>query len=211
MNTLKELPLTIGSVFGKWTVLGLPPNTKRKTNFLCKCLCGNTNVVAYGDLLNGTSTGCRDCHGKLGPTTCKVGHDLTQCGSSAKGRCKMCAIAYSLLRLYGLPLEEYRALYFFQKGLCAICKKPLSVNSAFDFGKESNETRRAEVDHKHVPKKVKPQPAKRDLVRGLLCGGRYAGCNAKLGHVDDIKWLQAAAAYLEDLPAQDKKVRNAND
>jgi hypothetical protein len=101
-----------------------------------------------------------------------------------------------------MSLAEYEDLFELQHGMCAICGKPLSVNVAFSFGKETNKTRRAEVDHRHVPKKTKPQPPKRELVRGLLCGGRYAGCNAKLGHVDNIEWLRAAANYLTDPPAQ---------
>jgi hypothetical protein len=203
VRQLKKAPLKGGEIFGKWTVIGLDPKTPNKrTYFVCKCLCGDTNTVHYRDLLDKVSTGCRSCQKKLGPNTCRKGHNTGICGTGARGRCRLCAIEYSLLRLYGLSLEEYQALYTLQHGLCAICGKALSVNIAFSFGKETKDTRRAEVDHKHVPKKVKPQPPKRSLVRGLLCGGRYAGCNAKLGHVDNVAWLQAAAQYLSKPPAQ---------
>ena len=202
MYQLKEVPLKPGDVFDKWTVVKLDPKTPNKhTNFVCRCVCGATSVIFYKHLLNKVSTGCRDCHKKLGPTTCQKGHDMTL-GTTSKGRCKACAIEYALLNLYGITAEEYRALYELQKGRCAICNKPLSVNDALGFGRKTLDTRRAEVDHKHVPKKVKPQPPKRSLIRGLLCGGRYAGCNAKLGHVDNIVWLESAVSYLKDLPAQ---------
>lgn len=44
--------------------------------------------------------------------------------------------------------------------------------------------------------------AKRPSVRGVLCGGRYAGCNRKLGRLDNIPWLRNAVAYLSDPPAR---------
>ena len=39
-------------------------------------------------------------------------------------------------------------------------------------------------------------------VRGLLCAGRYAGCNRKLGSIDNIIWLKNSTTYLEHPPAQ---------
>lgn len=39
-------------------------------------------------------------------------------------------------------------------------------------------------------------------VRGLLCPGRYVGCNRLLGRVDDIAWLEKALAYLKNPPAR---------
>jgi hypothetical protein len=38
-------------------------------------------------------------------------------------------------------------------------------------------------------------------VRGLLCPGRYKGCNRLLGRVDDIKRLEGFLAYLKNPPA----------
>ena len=42
----------------------------------------------------------------------------------------------------------------------------------------------------------------RKSVRGVLCGGRYAGCNRRLGRIDNIPWLQAVLGYLQNPPAQ---------
>src|SRR4029077_12303617 len=39
-------------------------------------------------------------------------------------------------------------------------------------------------------------------VRGLLCAGRYMGCNRQLGRIDDIKKLESFLAYLENPPAR---------
>lgn len=39
-------------------------------------------------------------------------------------------------------------------------------------------------------------------VRGLLCAGRYAGCNRKLGRIDDPVWLRRCADYLDNWPSR---------
>lgn len=38
-------------------------------------------------------------------------------------------------------------------------------------------------------------------VRGLLCPGRYTGCNRLMGRIDKIDWLKKVIAYLENPPA----------
>jgi len=38
-------------------------------------------------------------------------------------------------------------------------------------------------------------------VRGLLCPGRYTGCNRLMGRVDRIDWLKKVLVYLENPPA----------
>jgi hypothetical protein len=94
---------------------------------------------------------------------------------------------------YGISAEEFDDLFEFQGGKCAICKKDLGVYKTGEpgFGKGT----RIEVDHDHKKKK-------RASVRGLLCGGRWAGCNRRLGRIDNIEWLKSVVAYLENPPAQ---------
>ena len=89
-----------------------------------------------------------------------------------------------LMRTYGITEAEFKAIFKFQKGLCAICGRDLL-------------RARIETDHEHGG--VKGDKA---MVRGLLCGGRYAGCNRKLGRIDNFKWLCAAKDYIEDPPAR---------
>jgi len=198
----KVPPITPGTIFGKWTV---KEPEKRKTGrhpkYNCVCACGKEGVVDHYHLLGGFSKGCRSCSGKQWPGLCKKGHPLEHYGKDTRGQCKLCRIAQHLKYAYGLSLEEYVALWAYQMGKCAICGRDLALNEAFSIVYAEVATR-AEVDHRHVTKKTKPQPEKRTLVRGLLCGGRYAGCNAKLGRVDNIEWLKAAVNYLETLPAQ---------
>ena len=56
---------------------------------------------------------------------------------------------------------------------CGICGRP------------KNPARNHDRDHDHKTGKA----------RGLLCPGNY-GCNKRLARVDDLAWLELAAAYL---------------
>jgi hypothetical protein len=133
---------------------------------------------------------------------CKKGHDTTICGRNASGGCRMCAKERHLIRTYGITFAEYEALYNFQKGKCAICGRSLAlIRHATTVNQRFNTEGRAEVDHLHILKKQKIKPSKKSTVRGLLCGGRYAGCNHRLGKIDSIPWLTAALAYITNPPA----------
>ena len=72
---------------------------------------------------------------------------------------------------YGITADQYDVLVKKQKGQCAICKQPCTVNTKLS------------VDHNHTTGKV----------RGLLCHR----CNLALGlFKDDVNRLQAALNYL---------------
>jgi hypothetical protein len=91
-------------------------------------------------------------------------------------------------------LLEYLALWEFQKGLCAICGEPVSValgRPGFTAGC------RAELDHEH-----NNLLEKKRQVRGILCGGRWSGCNRKIGRIDKIDWVLSVAKYLQNPPAR---------
>lgn len=75
------------------------------------------------------------------------------------------------LRKYGLTEEQWQAMFDFQDGRCALCRKRFTGN------------RLPCVDHDH----------KTGTVRGLLC----PPCNYELGCLhDDAGWLQRAASYI---------------
>lgn len=76
---------------------------------------------------------------------------------------------YALKRLYGITLDQLKALRAAQNESCAICAKPL--------------TSRAHTDHNHDTGKV----------RGILCGG----CNLGLGFIEKDGYLERALAYLK--------------
>ena len=177
---------------------------------LCQCGCGEeTTVPTKNHKRSGRVKGVpiQYVRGHWGKAQrfCPKGHDTYLYGRNKKrqdgevGPCKVCAKQYHLNRNYGISLEEFEDILKAQNGKCAICGRNLSLTKTIVVGTNLG---RAEVDHRHVPKSVKPQPDKKTLVRGLLCGGRYAGCNAKLGHVDNVEWLRAAANYVENPPAQ---------
>jgi Recombination endonuclease VII len=100
-----------------------------------------------------------------------------------------------LKRTYGITAVEYEAIYNFQNGLCPICRKKLRPPGSPNTKGNKNGLR-VEVDHDH---RVRD---KRRSVRGLLCGGRFWGCNRRLGRVDNREWLLNASNYVENPPAQ---------
>lgn len=79
---------------------------------------------------------------------------------------------HSLLRLYGITLEQYNAMAAEQGHLCALC------------GEKPETDRRMHVDHDHATGKI----------RALLCHH----CNLLLGNAkDSTDRLRLAIAYLE--------------
>src|SRR5215207_5450957 len=87
---------------------------------------------------------------------------------------------------YGLPSGEYKKLYDFQGGACAICKR----------GK--GQKLRLAVDHDHTK-------VGRESVRGLLCKSCNYNLLGKLAHDDPEvlrTLLENALEYLENPPYQ---------
>lgn len=185
-----------GQTIGKWRVIR---RIKKKGSdgalFECQCECGTRRVVTGDSLTRGSSQSCGECRVRT-KQVCKNGHDTAILGRTETGSCRACIRDKRMQTLYGITLAEYTELWNFQGGKCAICDTPLQEPN--DIGKPGwNNGIRVEVDHDHN-KALKPRQA----VRGLLCGGRWKGCNRRLGHIDDPKWLKSAAAYLDNPPAQ---------
>lgn len=63
--------------------------------------------------------------------------------------------------------DEFKQMDSAHAGLCAICDRPSKKNLA--------------VDHDHLTGQI----------RGLLC----LSCNVRLGHLDDVDWLEKAMSY----------------
>ena len=103
------------------------------------------------------------------------------------------------MRTYGLTIDEYVAMWTYQGGKCGICHKPIMISiggKVYGAG-----GLRSEIDHRHITGKAKFEVPKKHTVRGLMCGGRYKGCNKRLGHVDDVSWLRGAERYVANPPA----------
>jgi len=81
-----------------------------------------------------------------------------------------------LLRIFGITLDDFNAMWKKQNGRCAICDCKLILG-----GKKKNSVH---IDHCH----------KNGRVRGLLC----FGCNLGIGFLgDDPNRIRRAAEYLE--------------
>jgi len=185
----------LGKQFGKWVVTDLLPRRAKNGGvyFLCRCECGAVREVSSDSLFNGRSKSCGNCGVKVKPV-CKMGHIVADWGGrSPSGSCKACVKHKSLLRNYGITLVEYLAIGEFQGWKCAICDKPLDrVSGLPGFGRSG----RAELDHQHA------KEVDRKYARGVLCGGRWSGCNRKIGRIDDIVWLMRVVHYLQYPPAK---------
>jgi hypothetical protein len=198
----------IGSRCGKLVVQEITTRRvvgNRGVYLVCLCDCGQkAEVSSYGFWQSQLQPRkhykhCGQCGGSRGPlkVICAHGHDTTKWRRTPSGTCRGCTKEQSLRSNYGLSLIDYESLWRFQDGKCAVCDKPLGdffgskLPGFFRGG-------RAEVDHTHGLKHID----KRNTVRGLLCGGRWAGCNRKLGRIDHIEWLERVLLYLKNPPAK---------
>lgn len=102
-------------------------------------------------------------------------------------------------RKYGTPNRpfgerEYVALYEFQGGRCAICRKARGRDPRFPlmYAGRKTKPRRLGVDHNHMT----------TLVRGLLCTGSMSAntCNRLIGRYHLVE-LERAVTYLKEPPA----------
>lgn len=82
-----------------------------------------------------------------------------------------------LRKRYGISLDDLRAMFDYQHGLCAVCDEPLPPID------QKIGTTGTNIDHCHVTGRI----------RGLL----HARCNSMLGHAKDRpEVLEKAARYL---------------
>jgi hypothetical protein len=122
---------------------------------------------------------------KEGRRRCRLCREVfpVVCFNNSGARCDTCRLAavgaQSMMRNFGITVEEYRRLWDAQDGKCYIClRKP-------------KKGRRLAVDHDH----------RTGLIRGLLCA-EVQRCNHMLGLLrEDLEWLRRAADYLADPPA----------
>ena len=64
---MKDIPITIGQIFGKLTVIEELPRQKNihSKRVKCRCECGNEHVTTISHLRTGHVTQCRECFRKL--------------------------------------------------------------------------------------------------------------------------------------------------
>lgn len=124
---------------------------------------------------------------------------------------------------YYVGVEFYDALLAAQDGKCGACGRPytdftVSMNvdhfhfkvryariadgnwyawTEFD-GKRFDAVQRIQKDAIALVKRR----ATPHSIRGLLCPGRYTGCNRLMGRIDKPEWLRNVLHYLENPPAK---------
>jgi hypothetical protein len=119
------------------------------------------------------------------------GPKSARCATHERERKRAARMARSVKHVestYDLTDEEYQALYRFQGGCCAICRRATGA------------TKRLAVDHNHrLPCTSEHGQTKgcKKCVRGLLC----SLCNDTIAHFrDDPAVARRAAAYLVQSP-----------
>lgn len=198
--------IVVGQKIGHLTILSQAKRKGRtkRYNWFCLCDCGRECELGELTLLNKRSTKtCRriECNAIEGMdkiTVCKNGHDLTLWNRTPTGACRGCVKEKRLMSNYGITYKEFLDIFDCQEGKCAICKRNLSIS--YDGKPGHTQGTRIEVDHDHRLKG-------KESVRGLLCGGKWSGCNRKLGKIDDKVFLANALEYIVNPPA--KRVFNA--
>ena len=102
-------------------------------------------------------------------------------------------MATSLKQMHGLSLEQYAGLWDRQRGLCAICRKPLirSYDPDSLVDRKGPRADQAHIDHDHGC--CPGRKSCGSCVRGLLC----PSCNTGLACFrDKSQLLLAAATYV---------------
>jgi hypothetical protein len=134
-----------------------------------------------------------------------------------------------LRRQYDISLEERNAILKEQDNLCACCGRLFDGHTRMEVDHEhfkirSRRSNERDIDPKgwyataynksgtieytnwaktkKQAEKLAKRAALRGSVRGILCGGRYAGCNRKIGRIDDIGWMMRVVEYLKNPPAR---------
>lgn len=131
-----------------------------------------------------------------------------------------------LLKNYGISLVQYAAILAAQDCKCGACGRPSSdftiplnvdhfhykVTTTKTPGVKPTVWFAATVINgltiiRHGKTKTQAveslhEAAKPQSVRGLLCPGRYTGCNRLMGRIDKPEWLRKVIQYLENPPAR---------
>jgi Recombination endonuclease VII len=127
------------------------------------------------------------------------------------------------LAKFYVGVKYYDALLAEQDGKCGVCGRPatdFTVSLNFDHFHFRIETDRIAggwmatttnydgriYTHTARTKQQAIDDLKRlvmpQSIRGLLCPGRYTGCNRLMGRIDKPDWLRKVIHYLENSPAE---------
>jgi hypothetical protein len=138
-------------------------NKHKKEGTICH-ICGETDLSKF-----------HDCVKNRGVRCCCIKCDKARSRPKTE-QVKILKRNRHLKITYGINLDQYRALYIFQQGKCAVC----------GVDEKNTSTKRLTVDHIHDESRI---------IRGLLCNS----CNTGLGNArDNINILNSAIQYLQN-------------
>lgn len=128
-----------------------------------------------------------------------------------------------LLKHYGITLAERDAIVEVEGKVCPACGRDLTGDTRIEVDHAHYKTTAVKIGKKawlaqsdfrgrtlaesfgHTKDfaiKTCRRLALRASIRGVMCGGRHAGCNRKMGRVDKPWWLRRVAEYLDNPPAR---------
>lgn len=120
---------------------------------------------------------CKDCKSPAAPDRGRCEYHLSVYRKYARDNMDSVR-SNSMMRKYGIDLEQYNIMLEEQDGVCAICGNPETAISRWGTPLS------LAVDHCHETGRV----------RGLLC----RNCNVTLGRAgDNVELLRSMADYLE--------------
>jgi len=138
--------------------------------FWCSLRCGSRTRQRTYRSLRGPESLTRPCRYCETPYTSVDGRQY-YCSDECSRSAKSLREAY---RRYGVTMQQYRAVWVRQGGVCVICEQP----------ERTERNRLLTIDHDHVTGRF----------RGLLC----SQCNRAIGLLqDNPKVIDAAARYIE--------------
>lgn len=129
----KTLKLEIGTKFGNWEIIS--EETIRKNNLThwkCQCQCGFAELVPLNNLMNGSSTQCRNCAAKKSGLKRRKG-----CGDISGemwSQIKSNAIKRKLN--FDLRIEEAWDRFEYQESKCALSGDPI-ILTGYPYVKEN--------------------------------------------------------------------------
>lgn len=119
----KTLKLEIGTKFGKWSIFS--DDTIRKNNLThwkCQCECGLEEYIPLNNLMNGSSTQCRNCASKKSALKRRTG-----CGNISGEMWSQIKANAMKKHDFDLRIEEAWDRFEYQKSKCALSGDPISL------------------------------------------------------------------------------------
>jgi hypothetical protein len=121
----KKLNLEVGKKFGKWTIVSdQTVKLNNITHWQCQCECGREQLVPLNNLMNGSSTQCKNCSAKIGGQKRRKGYEEISGNhwSQIKSQAKRKNVSFEI------RIEEAWEIYKKQHEQCALSGKKITFS-----------------------------------------------------------------------------------